>query len=114
MDRLALLLVIFLRIRHHGIHQQKKTPFGEYVVETSSICIFSSKAKIWDVSLKFRNTLPETNSSSPLKMGGWNTFSFPFGAFKPIFRWLLLLVSGRVRIIFKFRMLSNYPPFNLN
>ena len=30
------------------------------------------------------NTLPETNSP-PLKMDGWNTFSFPFGA-RPIFR----------------------------
>ena len=29
-------------------------------------------------------TLPKTNSS-PLKMDGWNTFSFPFGA-RPIFR----------------------------
>ena len=38
-------------------------------------------------------TLPETNSSH-LKMNGWNTFSFPFGA-RPIFRGKPL-VSGSV------------------
>ena len=30
-------------------------------------------------------TLPETNCLH-LKMDGWNTFSFPLGAFRPIFR----------------------------
>ena len=30
-------------------------------------------------------TLPETNGLH-LKMDGWNTFSFPFGAFRPTFR----------------------------
>ncbi len=49
-------------------------------------------------------TLPKTNSS-PLKMDGWNTFSFPFGA-QPIFR-DELLVSGRVSSI-KFGI---NPPF---
>ena len=34
-----------------------------------------------------QDTLPETNSkASHLKMHGWNTFSFPFGAFRLIFR----------------------------
>ena len=38
-------------------------------------------------------TLPETNSLF-LKIDGWKTFSFPFGA-RPIFRGKML-VSGRV------------------
>ena len=38
--------------------------------------------KLWNPQ-KF--TLPETNSSH-LKTDGWNTFSFPFGVFSPIFR----------------------------
>ena len=41
--------------------------------------------------------LPETNSS-PLKMDGWKTFSFPFGA-GPMFRGELLLL-WRVRTAF--------------
>ena len=40
-------------------------------------------------------TLPKTNSSH-LEMDGWNTFSFPFGAFRPIFRGKLLFVLGSV------------------
>ncbi len=32
-------------------------------------------------------------------MDGWNTFSFAFGAFRPIFRGEVLLVLGRVNIV---------------
>ena len=39
----------------------------------------------------------ETNSElEHLKMDGWNTFSFPFGAFRPIFRGELLVLGSVV------------------
>ena len=49
--------------------------------------IFSQRKGICDRFLKnvAKSTLPETNSS-PIKIDGWNTFSFPLGAFRPIFR----------------------------
>ena len=34
-----------LRIRHHGIHQQKKTPFGEYVLELLPFASFPAKPR---------------------------------------------------------------------
>ncbi len=48
---------------------------------------------------KPKNSIPKTNSSSHLKLDGWNTFSFPFGAwgvsayFLPAFSRLLVLGS---------------------
>ena len=42
-----------------------------------------------------KTTLPETNTKwKRLKMDGWNMYSFPFGAFRPIFRGELLVLGS--------------------
>ena len=57
---------------------------------TVDLVAYGHDEKVHMMSTLLGTTLPETNSSH-LKMDGWNTFSFPFGA-RPIF-WVGILVS---------------------
>ena len=55
----------------------------------------STELNNWPTDHGWLGELPSLKLTfSHLKMDGWKTFLFPFGAFRPVFRCVLLLVSG--------------------